>query len=304
MERISTTGLEVFLAIARHGSLRAAAAALRVQPPAVSQHLKAFETEIGVSLFTRTTRSVQLTDAGRALLQRAEPAFAELREALESARGVGLARKGIIRLTLPYRAYQLTIAPHLAEFQGLYPEIALELSFNEGLVDIVREGFHAGIRLGDRIDQDMIAIRLTPPLKGAYFAAPSYLASHGGPRHPRDLLQHNCIRYRNIASGAIAEWRFAGPEGVYAVDVTGNLIFNNFRSVVDAALAGLGIGWSLRAGVAEELRAGGLVSLLDRHIVTRPGFYLYFPRANGRIEILRLFIEFMKRRRKSSTSPP
>lgn len=297
MRRLPTSGLEVFLAVARYGSLRAAAVALQVQPPAVSQHLKSFELEIGAALFGRTTRSVRLTDAGRTLLQRAEPAVAELRQALDAARGVGRARTGIIRLTLPYRAYQMIVAPHLVEFQKLHPEIVLELSFNEGLVDVVREGFHAGIRLGDRIDRDMIAVRLTPPLKGAYIAAPSYLARHGKPRHPRDLLQHTCIRYRNIASGAIADWQFAGPEGIYVVDVAGNLIFNDFRTVVAAALAGLGIGWSLRPGVAEELSAGRLVSLLDRHVVTRPGFYLYFPKANGRIEVLRLFIEFMKRYR-------
>lgn len=301
MHHLPATGLEIFLAVARHGSLRAAAAALRVQPPAVSQHLKNLEADLGVTLFSRTTRSVQLTDAGRVLLQRAEPAVAELREALDAARGVGHARTGIIRLTLPYRAYQLIVEPHLAEFQSLHPGIVLELSFNEGLVDVVREGFHAGIRLGDRIDQDMIAVRLTRPLKGAYVAAPSYLARSGRPRHPRDLLQHTCIRYRNIASGTIADWQFAGPDGVYVVDVTGNLIFNNFRSVVDAAVAGFGVGWSLRPGVAEELRAGQLVSLLDRHVTTRPGFYLYFPKANGRIEILRLFIDFMKQRRGKAT---
>jgi DNA-binding transcriptional LysR family regulator len=296
-------GLEVFLAVARLGSLRAAAATLGVQPPAVSQHLKSFETQIGATLFSRTTRSVQLTEAGRALLQQAGPAFAELIEALDLARGVGRTRSGTIRLTLPYRAYQLVIAPKLAELQRLHPEIVLELSLNEGLVDVVRGGFHAGIRLGDRIDQDMIALRLTPPLKGAYFAAPSYLAHAGRPRHPRDLLQHNCIRYRNIASGTIADWQFTGPDGLYAVEVTGNLVFNDFRSVVDAAVAGLGIGWSLRPGIGEELRSGQLVSLLDRHVVTRPSFYLYFPKANARIEIPRIFIEFLKQRREKTTPP-
>jgi DNA-binding transcriptional LysR family regulator len=297
MGQLPVSGLEVFLAIADAGSLRAAAARLGVQPPAVSSQLKAFETQIGVSLFARTTRSVQLTDAGRALLRRAGPAVGELREALEEARGVGHARKGAIRVTLPYRAYQLAIAPKLAKFQQAYPEIELELSFNEGFTDIVAERFHAGIRLGDCLQADMIAVRLTPPMKGAYFAAPAYLARHGRPTQPRDLLRHNCIRYRRISSGSIAEWEFAGPEGVYSVEVSGNLIFNSFRSIVQAAVAGLGIGWSLRPGVAEELASGRLVSLLDRHVVERPGFFLYFPKENARLEILRLFIEFMRHRR-------
>lgn len=290
-------GLEVFLAVARLGSLRAAAVALGVQPPAVSQHLKSFEAELGTTLFSRTTRSIQLTEAGRTLLRQAEPAFAELNEALTLARGVGGAKSGTLRLTLPYRAYQLVVAPMLVAFRRLHPEIVLDLSFNEGLVDVVRGGFHAGIRLGDRIDQDMIALRLTPPLKGACFAAPSYLARAGRPRHPRDLLQHNCIRYRNIASGTIAGWRFVGPDGDYVVEATGNLIFNDFRAIVEAAGAGLGIGWSLRPGVVEELRSGRLVSLLDRHVATRPGFYLYFPKANARIQILRIFVDFLKQHR-------
>ena len=294
MQKLPVNGLEVFLAIAECGSLRAAAAALGVQPPAISHQLKAFEERIGVSLFARTTRSVRLTDAGRALQRRAKPAVSELNEALEEARGVGGARKGTIRTTLPHWAYQLVIAPKLAAFQRQYPEIELELSLNDGFVDIVAEGFHAGVRLGDRIDDDMIAVRLTPPLKGAYFAAPSYFARHGRPQQPRALLQHNCIRYRFIGSQRIAEWRFRGKQGSYSVNVKGNLIFNSFQSIVQAALDGLGIGWSLRAGVAQELASGRLESILDRHVIERPGLFLYFPRENARLEILRLSIAFMR----------
>jgi DNA-binding transcriptional LysR family regulator len=296
MQRLPLDELEVFLAIADAGSLRAAAATLGVQPPAISSRLKIFENRIGVSLFARTTRSVQLTDAGRALLRRARPALGDLRDALEEARGIGNARKGTIRLTLPYRAYQLAVAPKLAAFQQAYPEIELELSFSEGLVDIRGQGFHAGMRLGDYLEADMIAVRLTPGLKGAYFASPAYLAKHGRPTQPRDLLSHNCIRYRRINSRTIAEWEFKGPEGIYSVAVRGNLIFDSFPAVVEAALAGLGIGWSLRPGVAAELASGRLVSLLDRHIPDRPGFFLYYPRENARLEILRLFVEFMRHR--------
>jgi DNA-binding transcriptional LysR family regulator len=294
MRKLPAGGFEVFLAIAESGSLRAAAAALGVQPPAVSQQLKAFERVIGVSLFTRTTRAVELTDAGRALLKRSGPAMRELSEALEEARGVGKATKGSIRITLPYRAYQLRIAPRLAAFQKKYPEVELELSFNEGFVDIVTERFHAGIRLGDCIDEDMIAVRLTPPLKGAYFASPAYFERHGRPKHPRDLLHHSCIRYRFIGSRRIAEWQFLGPEGMQSVAVKANLVVNSFQAVVEAALDGLGIGWSLRAGVQNELSSGRLETVLDRYVPVRPGFFLYYPKENARIEILRLFVEFMK----------
>ena len=158
MNRTPLNGLEVFLAISAQGSLRRAAEVLGVRSPAVSYQLKALEDRIGTALFIRTTRSIELTDAGRSLLTRAQPAMTELGEALEDARTAGAARKGTLRLTLPYVAYQLTVARKLAAFQNAYPEIELELSFNEAFEDIAAEGFHAGVRLGDLICEDMIAV--------------------------------------------------------------------------------------------------------------------------------------------------
>lgn len=298
MSRIPVGGLEVFLAVAEHGSLRRAAAALGVQPPAVSYRLKAFEDRLGVAVFTRTTRSLRLTDAGRALLQRAQPAVSELGLALEEARGVGKARRGTLKITLPYVAYELAIAPRLAAFQRQYPEIVLELSLNEAFVDLVVEGFHAGVRMGDHIHADMVAARLTPPLKQVYFAAPAYFARHGRPAQPQDLLRHNCIRYRYIGSREIAEWQFNGAEGVFSVDIKGGLIVDSTSAVLRAARAGAGIGWLFRPNVAADLKSGSLESVLDRHVIERPGYFLYYPRANARLELLRIFIEFMKMRRR------
>lgn len=296
MERLPVSGLEVFLAIAEHGSLRSAADVLGVRPPAVSYQLKALEDRIGVAVFARTTRSVQLTNAGRALLNRARPAMAELGEALEEARLSGRARKGTVRLTLPYVAYQLTIAKKLAAFQRSYPEVELELSFNEAFVDLVLEGFHAGVRMGDHIHEDMIAVRLCPPLKEVFFAAPSYLERHGRPERPEDLLQHNCIRYRYIASRRIAEWQFHGAEGVTTIDVRGNLIVDSTNAVVGSARDGLGIGWLFRPNVEADLQSGALESVLDSHAIERPGYFLYYPKANARVEVLRVFIDFMRNR--------
>lgn len=182
MRRLPIVGLEVFLAVAREGSLRSAAKSLGLGPSAISHHLKKLEQEIGVDLFARTTRSIELTSAGHALLKGAHPAFSELGEAIEQARQVGQARRGTIRLTLPWSAYKIVIAPVIGAFQDAYPDVRLELSFNEALVDIVRDGFHAGIRLGDQLSPGMIALHLTPPLKGAYTAAPSYLETRGQPQ--------------------------------------------------------------------------------------------------------------------------
>ena len=294
MSRLSLNGLQTFLAIAEQGSLRAAAVSLGVRPPAVSLQLKAFEEELGVSLFTRNTRSVVLTDAGEVLLHKSSSAMDTVRDAIAEARVAGSTRKGSLRISLPYRAYRHIVAPRLTAFQQAYPEIELELSINESLIDIVGERFHAGIRLGDHLQDDMIAVRLTPPMLGATIASPDYLERHGRPGHPRDLLDHNCIRYRRTGSQGLSVWRFQGPEGVFTVDVKGTLILNDFRSVVDAARDGLGLGWSIRIGVEEDLQSGRLESVLDPYALERPGFFLYFPRASLKLEILRLFVDFMK----------
>ena len=296
MSRLPISGLEVFLAIAEHRSLRRAAEALSVRSPAISYQLKALEDRIGAPLFIRTTRSVQLTDAGRSLLARAQPAMTELGEALEDARTSGAARKGTVRLTLPYLAYQLTIAKRLAAFQSKFPEIELELSFNEAFEDIASEGFHAGVRLGDHIRDDMIAVRLCPPIKDVVFAASSYFEQHGRPEQPKDLLRHNCIRYRYIASKRFAEWQFHGAEGITTIDVRGNLIVNSTNALINTARAGLGIGWLFRPSVEDDLRAGRLESVLDNYAIERPGYFLYYPKANARIEVLRVFIDFMRER--------
>ena len=294
MSRLPINGLEVFLAIAKHGSLRGAAEALGVRSPAISYQLKALEDRIGAALFIRTTRSIRLTDAGRSLLVRAQPAMTELGEALEDARTSGAARKGTVRLTLPYPAYQLTIAKRLAAFQRQFPNIELELSFNEAFVDIASEGFHAGVRLGDDIRDDMIAVRLCPTIKEVVFAAPSYFEQHGRPEQPKELLQHNCIRYRYIASKRFAEWQFHSAEGTTTIDVRGSLIVNSTNALISAARAGLGIGWLFRPSVEDDLKAGTLESVLDSYSIERPGYFLYFPKANARIEVLRVFIDFMR----------
>lgn len=300
MKRVSLSGLEVFLAITRHGSLSAAAKALGIGPPAVSHQLKALEQKLGIDLLTRTTRSVDLTEAGRALLRRAEPAFEELGAAIEDARGVGRSTSGTLRLTLPWSAYKIIIAPVLEEFQNTHPDIRIEMSFNEALVDVVREGFHAGMRLGDRLADGMIAVRLTPPLKAAYSAAPSYLTKHGRPDHPRDLLDHKCIRYRFISTNRLAEWQFREDGREFTVAPPPSLVFDGFQAVIQAAAAGHGIGWSLRGVVESELRDGTLESVLDTHTIEHPPFFLYYPEQNKRLELLRVLIDFLTATREKS----
>ena len=294
MNDVPFNGLQVFLAIAEHGSLRKAADALGVQPPAVSYRLKSLEERIGASLFVRTTRSVSLTDAGRALLARARPAVTELSDAIEDARASGAVRKGAVRITVPYVAYELAIAGKLRAFQDLYPDIELEMSFDEAFVDVVSEGFHAGVRLGHLVREDMIAVRLSPPVREVVFAAPSYFDRHGRPQTPEDLLRHNCIRYRYIASRRFAEWQFSGADGITTIDARGNLIVDSTTALVSAARAGVGIGWLFRPGLEEDFRSGRLESVLDEYAIERAGYFLYYPRANARIEAFRVFVDFMR----------
>ena len=295
------SGIEVFLAIVREGSLRAAAQSLGVGPPAVSHRLKALERRIGVDLLVRTTRSVELTDAGRTLLAGAAPAFRELETAIEGTRKVGRSHSGTLRLTLPRSAYKMIIAPALEAFQARYPEVCLELSINEGLVDIVKEGFHAGFRLGDRLAPGMVAVRLTGPLTPCFSAAPAYLDAHGRPTHPRDLLEHRCVRYRFVTAKRIWEWQFVEDGQVKTVDPPTRLVFDSMQSVTQAVRDGNGIGWSLRAVIEDDIRAGALETVLDSYVTTLPPYYLYFPEQNRRLELLRLFIELLRER---SERPP
>ncbi|UUX50979.1 LysR family transcriptional regulator [Nisaea acidiphila] len=291
-----TGGIEVFLEIVRSGSLSAAARALGVGAPAVSHRLKALERELGVELIARTTRSLDLTPAGRVLLDGAGPAFDEISAAVEQARTAGRATSGTLRLTVPWSAYKIVVAPVLAEFQAAYPEIRLEMSFDEALVDIVREGFHAGFRLGDRLADGMIATRLTPPLRAAYSASPAYLAAHGRPERPGDLLAHKCIRYRFVSTRRVADWLFSVDGRSVTVDPPAHLMFDDFRAVIEAARDGRGIGWSLRRVVEEELGDGRLETVLDTYTIEHPPFYIFYPEQHRRLELLRLFVDFLRTR--------
>ena len=296
--------LEVFLAIVREGSLRAAARSLGVGAPAVSHRLKTLERKIGVDLLVRTTRSLELTEAGRTLLAGVGPAFEEILEAIEGSRAIGQSATGTLRLTLPRSAYKMIIAPALPEFQARYPDVRLELSINEGLVDIVKEGFHAGFRLGDRLTPGMVAVRLTGPLTPCFSAAPSYLEAFGRPSHPRDLLNHRCVRYKFVTANRIWDWQFVEEGQTKVVDPPTRLVFDSMQSVMQAVRDGQGIGWSLRAVIEDDLEAGALESLLDDYVTTLPPYYLYYPEQNRRLELLRVFIEVLTAWRDGQVGPP
>lgn len=297
MTRAPISGIEVFLAIVRRGSLRSAARSLGVGAPAVSQQLKALEGKLGVDLFVRTTRSVALTEAGRALFAGVAPAFEALTDAIDGARTIGRAQTGTLRLTLPHGAYELVLAPALPEIQERYPEVRLDLSISEAFVDIVKEGFHAGFRLGDRLTAGMIAVRLTPPLAGCYAAAPSYLAAHGRPAHPRDLRSHHCVRYKLATANRLQDWRFVENGRSETIDAPARLTIDDMETLRCALRDGQGVGWSIRAMIEADLRCGRLETVLDSYAETMPPYYVYYPEQNRRLELLRLFVDFLAARR-------
>src|ERR1700758_4262311 len=198
-------GVEVFLSVAEHRSFRRAAAELGVTPSAVSQTVRVLEERIGAALFTRTTRSVGLTEAGERFLSRAKPAFEELIAASQIARGLGQRPTGLLRLSVPRAVVPILLEPLIASFCRAYPEIEVEIAANEALVDLAAEGFDAGIRLGQFVAADMVAVPLTPPIRFVIVGSPAYLARRKQPERPDDLRQHACLRLRR-STGALAPW--------------------------------------------------------------------------------------------------
>lgn len=292
--RLPFATLEVFEAIARNGSLRAAAQSLGLRPSTVSHQLKNLEDQLGVALFARTTRSLALTEAGQLLHRGCGPALEQLEAAIEAARDAGRSRRGSLRVTMPGFAYDMFVADKLQSFRQAYPDIELEISIDEAFVDLFESRFHAGIRLGDRLDPDMVAVRIGPPLGLAVLASRAYLSRHGEPSSPQQLPAHECIRYR-FASGEFAPWEFVGAEGAYAVKVSGNLIVDTLPALYSAVAAGLGLGYAFA-----DYRPGGpaaaseIVPLLQEFTAPIVGTYLYYPREYKSRQPLRLFIEHLK----------
>ncbi len=291
MDRNVYHGLSVFHAIAKCGTLREAARSLNVKPPAVSYQLKAFEDWIGTPLFVRSTRSIALTDAGKELLQGSQPLIKSLDDVLQSTRSIGSTTGGTLRISLPYRAWQLVIAPTLEGFRADFPNIQLEFSIEEKLTDIVEEGFHAGVRLGDHLQDGMLRRKLTDPLRVAIVGSSDYLETRGVPQCLEDLTNHDCIAYRGASSGQVQPWIFTKDKEKTSFTPKAALIFDDMRTAVEAAEQGFGLAWSLHRGVDEKIRSGTLHEVLKPLSAERPGFYIYYPRQIKTLLILRAFLD-------------
>ncbi|MGN6580868.1 MAG: LysR family transcriptional regulator [Bordetella sp.] len=286
-------GVETFLAVAQHRSFRKAAAALGVTPSAVSQTVRVLEARIGAALFLRTTRSVGLTEAGEQFLARAKPAFEELVAASDVARGLGQRPSGLLRLAVPRAIVPILLEPLIASFCQAYPEVEVEIAANEKLIDVAAEGFDAGIRMGQFVDADMIAVPLTPPFRFVVVGSPAYFASRSRPEQPDDLRQHACLRWRR-SGGAIAPWSFNDKGQAIEMAVSGPLIANDFPTILGAAMEGIGLAQLPEPMVADGLRTGRLMHVLDAYAPTMPGVFLYYPSRRQILPKLRAFIDHVK----------
>ncbi|HTN82195.1 MAG TPA: LysR family transcriptional regulator [Sorangium sp.] len=283
-------GLTVFLTVARRRSFRAAAAELGVTAGAVSQSIQALERRVGLPLFARTTRRVGLTEAGEKLLERLAPAASEIGAALEALGELRERPAGLLRLTVPRMAVPFVIEPVLPRFRRAHPGVDVEISVDNTFVDLAETGFDAGVRIGEALAKDMIAVRLTGDLRWIVVGAPAYFAAHGRPEVPEDLLAHACIRYR-FQSAALYRWEFARDGREIAVDVPGAITVNDGELALSLAREGLGLAYTAEPFVAEDLARGTLATALDAYAAAGPGLFLYFPaRAQAQAK-LRAFID-------------
>ena len=295
MARIDVfSGLTEFMAVAEQGSFRSAAAQLRVSAAAVSQAVKALEARVGMPLFLRTTRSVALTEAGAQLHRRLRSATGEITEALGEIDALRQRPSGVLRLSVPRIALDLVVLPVLPGFRVAYPDIKVELDVNDASVDIANEGFDAGMRVGDFVERDMVAVRLTPGFRWRVLGTPAYLARHGVPRKPEELLQHQCIGYRFPTAKTVYRWQFQNNGRPLSVDVAGGIIVNDHLTMIALARAGTGLVYTADLVAARDIKAKRLRAVLAAYCISGPGLHLYFPRRSQQQPKLRAFIDFAK----------
>ena len=277
MARRNLNDLQAFVTVAREGSFTRAAAQLGVTQSALSQSMRGLEARLGIRLLTRTTRSVSPTDAGERLLQTIGYRFDEIEAELDALTALRDKPAGTVRITCGDHVLRNEILPRLLPLLREYPDVNVEFDVNYGLRDIVADRFDAGVRLGESIDKDMIAVPIGPPLRMAAVAAPAYFAAHPAPRKPQDLLQHRCINLRLPTHGGLYVWEFERRGRPVNVHVEGQLTFNTTSHIVIAALAGLGLAFLPAEEFSPHLQEGRLVRVLDDWCPAFPGYFLYYP---------------------------
>lgn len=294
MDRKTWADAAVFAAIAEAGSFTRAGTRLGVSASALSHRMRALETRLGVRLLNRTTRSVKPTEAGERLLASLRPAIRDLDEALIALSADRERPAGRVRVTTHRSAAFDLILPKLSAFAETYPDIRLEVVIDDGLADIVAQGFDAGIRRRPSLEQDMISVRLDDGVPLRLVASPAYLASFGTPDAPRDVLGHRCLSYRLPTAGSLYPWTFERAGESLSIEPPQSFLTNDIEVLSDAARSGLGLAWITAAQAAPHLASGALVSVLEDWCPVLPPNYLYYAGRRHLPAPLRAFIDAMK----------
>ena len=297
-------GLLAFWKVAEHRGFTAAAAELEVSPSALSQAIRHLEARLGVRLLNRTTRSVSLTEAGEAYLTRIGPALRDVREAGEQLHALRGRPSGVLRINAARIGTAMVLRPLLAGFLKAYPDVQVELTNDEGYVDIVERGFDGGVRLGESVQKDMVAVPLGSPVAVAIVGSPDYFNRHAVPRHPSDLVHHNCVRFRFSGSGAIYKWELQVDGRLVEYELPGNLTISDSLFSIETALEGIGLAYTFEHLALPHLRAKKLKRVLSSFSPTFPGFYLYYPSRRQQPSKLKAFVNYaLAHSRKRGSSP-
>jgi DNA-binding transcriptional LysR family regulator len=291
--RPDLSALQLFATLARHLNFRRAAGELGMSAPALSERVRDLEDRIGARLFNRTTRSVALTEAGQQLLERIAPALSEIGAAVAEVGGRDGSLAGTLRINGPTPAVQLRLAPLLTGFMERYPEVRIELVIDEAFIDVVAGGFDAGVRYGESLDQDMIAVSLGAPQRYRVVGSPDYFARHGKPETPADLAQHRCFAHL-FPRGNVLRWEFEKDGRPLFFSTDNRLLTNDGFTRLEAARAGLGLTATFEEYLQADLEAGRLVSVLEDWCPYFPGPFLYYPSRRLMPPALRAFVDFVR----------
>ncbi|CDF83918.1 LysR substrate-binding domain-containing protein [Pseudomonas sp. QL9] len=296
MPRENFNDLQAFVSVAREGSFTRAAAQLGVSQSALSHTIRALESRLGVRLLSRTTRSVSPTEAGERLLLTLAPRFEEIEAELAALSDFRDKPVGTLRITAAEHAATTVLWPKLVQVLPQYPDIKVEVNIDYGLTDIAAQRFDAGVRLGDQVAKDMIAVRIAPDLRMAVVASPEYLKAHGRPETVQALAEHACINLRLPTYGGLMAWEFERDGHEVKARVDGQLVFNSSPHILRAALAGFGLAYLPEDMVLEAEAAGQLERVLDDWCPTFPGYHLYYPSRRQSSRALAVLVEALRYR--------
>ncbi|MDH0893059.1 MULTISPECIES: LysR family transcriptional regulator [unclassified Pseudomonas] len=289
-----------FVHIARHRSFTKAATEMDMSRAALSQHLKSLEQQLNVRLLHRTTRDMSLTEEGQRLFDALAPALKMIDTAVTELGEVQAAPTGLIRVNASRIAARTLLEPYLGEFLARYPGLRLEMVLNDGISNIIADGADVGIRLGESLDEHMVAVPITPRIEMAVVGSPAYFKRYGIPQTPAELGQHNCLAYRFTSSGTLDRWSFTEPDGdghTQVFEPRGSVVFNDDESMLKAAIQGVGLIKYLDICVLEQLESGELVRVLQPWCPSFPGFYLYAPTRAQMPAKVRALIDFLVEKR-------